>query len=150
MKGSLRQHSPGSWDLTVDLGRDSLGKRHRKRLTVHGTKAQAQRKLSELLSALERGSDPAVPEATGDQSPDEVGLPGPRQSVRLRTRAVNQSGPQPAPLPRHRDVPDWPEPSGREQAAGTRQRVLTSDIYTHVMQGWQKQTAEAFAEVMEG
>ena len=55
MKGSVRQRSPGSWELTVDLGRDADGKRKRKYVTVRGTKAQAQRKLREMLSILDRG-----------------------------------------------------------------------------------------------
>ena len=55
MKGSVRQRSPGSWELTVDLGRDPLGKRPRRHQTVRGTKALAQRKLRELLSNLDRG-----------------------------------------------------------------------------------------------
>ena len=55
MKDSLRQRSPGSWELTVDQGRDSLGKRRRKSLTVRGTKAAAQRELRRLLSTLDRG-----------------------------------------------------------------------------------------------
>jgi hypothetical protein len=55
MKGSIRQRSPGSWELTVDLGRDALGQRQRRFLTVRGTKAQAQRKLRELLSTLDKG-----------------------------------------------------------------------------------------------
>ena len=29
VKGSLRQRSTGSWELTVDLGRDPLGRRRR-------------------------------------------------------------------------------------------------------------------------
>ena len=33
MKGSIRQRFPGSWELTVDQGRDALGKRCRKLLT---------------------------------------------------------------------------------------------------------------------
>ena len=33
MKGSLRQRSPGSWELTVDQRHDALGKRRRKHLT---------------------------------------------------------------------------------------------------------------------
>ena len=33
MKGSIRQRSPGSWELTVDQGRDALGKRRRQLLT---------------------------------------------------------------------------------------------------------------------
>ena len=55
MKGSIRQRSPGSWELTVDLGRDALGQRQRRFLTVRGAKAQAQRKLRELLSTLDKG-----------------------------------------------------------------------------------------------
>ena len=34
MKGSNRQRSPGSWELTIDQGRDPFGKRRRKRVTV--------------------------------------------------------------------------------------------------------------------
>ena len=55
MKGSLRQRSPGSWELTIDTGRDALGKRQRKFITVQGAKAQAQRKLRGLLSILDKG-----------------------------------------------------------------------------------------------
>ncbi len=50
MKGSIRQCSPGTWELTLDLGRDALGKRRRKHETLRGTRAQAQRGLRELLS----------------------------------------------------------------------------------------------------
>ena len=57
MKGSLRQRSPGSWELTVDLGRDAYGKRRRKHLTVRGSKAHAQRELRKLLTTLDRGID---------------------------------------------------------------------------------------------
>ena len=55
MKGSLRQRSPGSWELRVDLGRDAFGKRQRKSKTVRGTKAHAQRLLREMLTALDKG-----------------------------------------------------------------------------------------------
>ena len=54
MKGRIRQRSAGSWELTVDLGRDGLGKRRRKYLTGRGTKAQTRRKLREILSTLDR------------------------------------------------------------------------------------------------
>ena len=57
MKGSIRQRSPGTWELTIDLGRDALGKRRRKHETVRGTKAQAQRRLRELLFIQDRGID---------------------------------------------------------------------------------------------
>ncbi len=55
MKGALRQRSPGSWELTIDTGRDGLGKRQRRFITVRGTKAQAQRKLREFLTSLDQG-----------------------------------------------------------------------------------------------
>ena len=55
MKGSLRQRSPGSWELRVDVGRDAFGKRQRKSKTIRGTKTHAQRVLREMLTALDKG-----------------------------------------------------------------------------------------------
>ena len=55
MKGSMRQRSPGSWEITLDIGPDPTGKRQRKYLTVRGTRAEARRRLRELLSALDKG-----------------------------------------------------------------------------------------------
>ncbi|MCP3686540.1 MAG: site-specific integrase, partial [bacterium] len=40
----------------LELGRDSSGKRMRKSVTVRGTKADAQRKLRELLTNLDKGT----------------------------------------------------------------------------------------------
>ena len=48
MRGSIRQRTPGSWELTVELGYDASGTRRHKFETVRGTKAQ--RRLRELLS----------------------------------------------------------------------------------------------------
>ena len=58
MKGHIRQRSPGSWELSFDLGRDSFGKRRTKWVTVRGTKAEAQRKMREMLTALDQGRNP--------------------------------------------------------------------------------------------
>ena len=44
MDGSIRRRK-GSWELTVDLGKDASGKRLRKYVTVKWRKADAQRKL---------------------------------------------------------------------------------------------------------
>ena len=55
MKGSIRQRSKGSWELCVDLGFDADGKRRRKYDTVRGTKAEAQRRLRELLTHQDKG-----------------------------------------------------------------------------------------------
>ena len=58
MQGSIRQRSPGSWEITVDIGRDEFGKRQRRFRTVRGTKAQARRELRKLLAALDQGMTP--------------------------------------------------------------------------------------------
>ena len=55
VKGTIRQRSPGSWELQVFLGRDSKGKRLRKTETVRGRKADADRRLREILADLDRG-----------------------------------------------------------------------------------------------
>jgi hypothetical protein len=55
MNGSIRKRGEKSWELTIDLGRDATGQRKRKFLNVKGTKAQAQQKLRELLSSLDKG-----------------------------------------------------------------------------------------------
>ena len=55
MKGSVRRRSRNSWELTIDLGFDSLGKRQRKYENVKGTKAVAERRLREILTSLDKG-----------------------------------------------------------------------------------------------
>ena len=59
MKGSIRQRTPGSWELQVFLGRDSNGKRRRVTETVRGKKADAERRLREILSELDHGIIPS-------------------------------------------------------------------------------------------
>ena len=58
VKGSIRKRNPGSWELQVFLGRDSRGKRIRKTETVRGKKADAERRLRETLTDLDRGIAP--------------------------------------------------------------------------------------------
>ena len=50
MNGSIRSRGKGTWELTIDLGKDASGKRRRKFVNVKGTKAHAQQKLRELLT----------------------------------------------------------------------------------------------------
>ena len=50
MKGSIRQRTPGSYELTIDMGRDELGRCRRKFVTIRGTNSTAQRELRRLLS----------------------------------------------------------------------------------------------------
>ena len=55
MKGSIRRRSKDSWEISIDLGRDAEGNRRRKFLNVKGKKADAERKLREILSTLDKG-----------------------------------------------------------------------------------------------
>jgi len=62
MKGSIlprqkdKNGKPGGpWRITVSLGRDADGKYPRHRETVEGTKADAQRRLREILSQVDAG-----------------------------------------------------------------------------------------------
>ena len=60
MNGEIKQRSPGSWQIRVFLGRDEHGKRIRKNETVHGKKADAERRLREILGQMDRGVVPSV------------------------------------------------------------------------------------------
>ena len=55
MNGSIRKRGEKSWELTIDLGRDTDGKRRRKFVNVKGTKGHAQQKLRELLTLTDKG-----------------------------------------------------------------------------------------------
>lgn len=57
MKGSIRRRSKESWEITIDVGGDrGTGRRMRHYESVKGRKADAQRRLAELLVSIEEGS----------------------------------------------------------------------------------------------
>lgn len=58
MEGRIRQRSPGTHQISYDLGRDEFGKRRTKVETIRGTKAEAKRLLRARLSALDKGENP--------------------------------------------------------------------------------------------
>ena len=60
MRGEIKQRSPGSWQIRVFLGRDENGKRIRKNETVRGKKADAERRLREILGEMDHGVVPSV------------------------------------------------------------------------------------------
>ena len=53
MTGSKRQRKKKVWEITVECGRDAHGVRRRRSCTVHGTKADAERKQREMVSEAE-------------------------------------------------------------------------------------------------
>ncbi len=55
MNGSIRRRSKGSWELCIDRGRDAQGRRIRKFVNVRGKRADADKRLRELLQAVDRG-----------------------------------------------------------------------------------------------
>ena len=57
MRGSIRARGMHSWEIRVDLGRDSDTNKRRRRIeTVVGPKKEAQRRLAELLVDSSRGA----------------------------------------------------------------------------------------------
>lgn len=60
MRGEIKQRSPGTWQIRVFLGRDKDGKRIRKNETIRGKKADAERRLREILGEMDRGVVPSV------------------------------------------------------------------------------------------
>ena len=55
MRGHIRKQSKQSWQITIDIGIGHDGRRRRHFETVHGRKADAQKRLNELLVSLEKG-----------------------------------------------------------------------------------------------
>ncbi|MDO8750671.1 MAG: site-specific integrase [Dehalococcoidia bacterium] len=55
MKGSIRKRGD-SWQIIYELPRDTAGSRKQGRQTVHGTKRDADAKLREILTALDKGA----------------------------------------------------------------------------------------------
>ena len=54
MRGYLRKRSKGSWTIEVSLGRDEMGRRRSKTMTVKGTKREAERVLNDLINEVEQ------------------------------------------------------------------------------------------------
>jgi len=55
MRGHIRQKGKNSWQIQIYTGTESDGKPHRRFETVRGRKGDAQRRLTELLSSLDKG-----------------------------------------------------------------------------------------------
>ncbi|MDO8750670.1 MAG: site-specific integrase [Dehalococcoidia bacterium] len=55
MNGSIRKRGKDSWELTIDLGFDADGKRKRKFVTVQGKRADADKRLRQLLTDNDKG-----------------------------------------------------------------------------------------------
>jgi len=55
MRGHIRQKGKGSWQIQIYTGTEPDGKPRRHFETVHGRKSDAQRRLTELLSSLDKG-----------------------------------------------------------------------------------------------
>ena len=65
MAGSIQRQGKGSWLLTFDVGRDPVtGRRRRRFVTVRGSKAEAQKALTEALAQRDRGVVVSAPKMT--------------------------------------------------------------------------------------
>lgn len=55
MRGSIRERRPKVWNLCVELPPGPGGQRRQKNFTVYGAKRDAQRRLREILTELDKG-----------------------------------------------------------------------------------------------
>ena len=53
--GSIRERSKGRWEFRVELGQGPNGERKRKIVQFRGNKTEANKKLRELLTSLDKG-----------------------------------------------------------------------------------------------
>src|SRR5262249_47903060 len=56
MRGNITRRGKSSWRLKFDLGRDQTGRRQIRYETVRGKRADAERKLAELLASIGQGA----------------------------------------------------------------------------------------------
>ena len=100
MKGHIRQTGPQSFQLKIDIGRDAAGKRLTEFHRFHGSKRAAQAKLTELLSAIDKGA--YVPRSVLTVSAHvanrieqwvQLGVASPKTAERYRELLRNQIAP---------------------------------------------------------
>ena len=66
VQGSLRERSPGVWQVRVALGRDPTTHRYRyAHATVHGGRRDAQREAARLVNEASKGQIPLTKETFG-------------------------------------------------------------------------------------
>ena len=58
MRGHIvqRAKNKGTWSIVIELNKDAIGKRRQKWITFQGSRAQAEKRLTELLHQLDTGS----------------------------------------------------------------------------------------------
>jgi integrase len=100
MKGHIRRRGVETWELKFDIGRDQTGKRITQYCNFKGTKREAQNKLAELISAVDKGTHVARSSVTVAAHVTEridkwVALEKitPKTAERYRELAENQIGP---------------------------------------------------------
>ena len=92
MQGSIRRRGKNTWGITLDLGRDAEGKRLRKYVNVKGKKADAEKRLRELLTATDRGLPLSIEKITVGQWLDrwlnDYALTNTRQRTQERYKGI--------------------------------------------------------------
>ena len=71
MGGSIRRRGEESFEVSIDLGRDSDGRRIRKYFTVKGTKEKAKERLNEVVEAYDNAEWEAKLQAIRQESQEQ-------------------------------------------------------------------------------
>lgn len=106
MKGHIRQRGPSAWELKFDVQSDT-GERKTRYVTFHGGKRDAQKKLTELLGQVNKGSFIDPSKTTLAEVPGPVGRMG--RDAGLGKNAGALQGPADPPCPAAPRRPGDPE-----------------------------------------
>ena len=102
MKGSIRKRGSESWEISVDVGRDSSGRRLRKFLNVKGRKSVAEKKLRDLLTKLDHGVPVQVDKITVSSWADKWLKEHVQATTRQKTLERYRDGGEKAYRPKYR------------------------------------------------
>ena len=137
MKGSIPQRSPGSWELTVDQGRDALDKHRRKQDETRAIMKDVYDDRGRVFAGP--SGEWIVPEQLSKAVRSLAGrVSYPKMTVHslrhFHASVMLQTGQNIVVV---------------SKRLGHANVSITSDIYAYALPGWQRQTADAFAEAMQ-
>ena len=134
MRGHLRKRGKRSWAIVVDIGRDPVtGKRRRKWISVKGTKRDAERRLAEVIHEVDTGTfvEPSritLAEYLGQWMRDYVAVtvrPRTAQGYRTIVRRIERAlGPAPLPELRAQHIQQY-------YAAMLKEGLSTNTVRAH-------------------
>src|SRR4051794_37790165 len=94
MKGHIRERSPGSWAIVLDVLDPETGKRRRKWHSFKGTKREAQKECARLVAEMATGLLRRASQDDARQLPGSMARPHAQPGGAAHSRALLGDRPQ--------------------------------------------------------